>query len=58
MAAGLTEAPLDLQVTAEVRAWEAVDSAVAPAGEPDVLPEAHVAAAADVVDDKTLREER
>ena len=46
----LTEALLDLQVTAEVPAWEAVDSAVALAGEADVLPEAHVPAA-DVVDD-------
>jgi hypothetical protein len=35
--AGLTEAPLDLQVTAEVPAWEALDSAVAVAEE-----EAHV----------------
>jgi hypothetical protein len=54
---GLTEAPLDRQVTAEVRAWEALDSAVALVEEADVPLEARAVAVADVVDDKRSRKE-
>lgn len=59
VAVGLTEAPLDQQVTAEVPAWEAVDSAeVVAEEEPYVLAEARVVAVADVGDDKTVEEEK
>jgi hypothetical protein len=59
VAVGLTEAPLDQQVTAEVRAWEVVDSAAVVAEEEaDVLAVAHVVAVADVGDDKTVEEEK
>ena len=51
---GLTGAPLALRVTAAVPAWEALDSAVVPVEEADVLLEARAAVAADVEDDKTL----
>ena len=54
---GLTEAPLDLQVTAEVPAWEAVALAAELVEEADVLLEAHVVAVADAADNKTSREE-
>ena len=58
MAVALTEAPLGRQVTAEVPAWEAVDSAVVVAEEADALPEVDVVAVADVGDDKTVGEEK
>jgi hypothetical protein len=45
---GLTQAPLDRQATAEVQAWEAVDSAVVAAEE------AHVVAVAGVEDRQTI----
>ena len=57
VAADLTETRLDRQVTAEVQAWEAVDSAVVVAAA-DVLAEVHEAAAADVEDEKTVEERR
>ena len=52
VAVGLTEAPLAQQVTAEVPAWEALDSAVVVAEGAHVLEEAHEAEEEDVVDDK------
>jgi hypothetical protein len=59
VAVGLTEAPLDRPVIAEVPAWEAVESAVVVAEEADVLAEADVVAVvADVGDDKTVEEEK
>ena len=58
VALGLTEAPLDLQVTAEGPAWEAVDSVVVALVVVDALPEADVVAVADVGDDKTVEEEK
>ena len=60
VAVGLTEAPLDRQGTAEVPAWEAVESAVVVVTEEaDVLAEADVVAVvADVGDDKTVEEEK
>jgi hypothetical protein len=55
VAVGLTEAPLDQQVTAEVPAWEAVDSAVvAAAAAAHVLGEAHVVAVAGVEGRQTI----
>lgn len=48
VAVGLTEAPLDRQVTAEVPAWEAVDSAVV------LAEEAHGVAVAAVEDKQTI----
>jgi len=50
---GLTQAPPGRQVTAEVPAWEAVDSAAVAVAE-----EADVVAVADVEDDKTVEEEK
>jgi hypothetical protein len=58
VAVGLTGAPLDQQVTAEVPAWEAEDSAAVVVAEAHVLAEVHVVAVADVGDDKTVEEER
>jgi hypothetical protein len=56
VAVGLTEAPLDQQVTAGVPAWEAVDSAVVLAEEPHVLAEA--AAEEGAGDKRTVGEEK
>lgn len=58
VALGLTEALLDQQVTAEVAAWEEVDSVVvAPEEAAHVLAVADVVGVADVEDDKTAEEE-
>ena len=54
VAVGLTEAPLDRLVIAEVRAWEAVDSAVVAAVAARVLAEAHVVAVAGVEGRQTI----
>jgi predicted benzoate:H+ symporter BenE len=56
VAAGLTEVLLDRQVTVEVPAWEAPDSATVGA-EADAVAVAHVVAVADVEDDKRIEEE-
>ena len=56
MGVGLTEAPPDRLVIAEVPAWEVVDSAQVAVEEADGLPEADVVAVADVGDDKTVEE--
>jgi hypothetical protein len=51
---GLTQAPLDRQATAEVQAWEAVDSAVVAEEEAHARAEAHVVAVAGVEDRQTI----